>query len=190
MTTPPTSSGTRHVGPVDIQIDDGDDGPHARIPDWIADADISAQALRLYAVLSGYTLQGGSTYPSRRYLADRLRVKGLRTVSNAMAELRGIGALATLPLSRPEPQIRILPLSRPESAVTTHSQAARRRRADRRIQKAFRRIGERDGFYCRTCGIGRTLTVDHIIAVINDGSDEDENLQILCRSHNSIKGTR
>jgi 5-methylcytosine-specific restriction endonuclease McrA len=67
---------------------------------------------------------------------------------------------------------------------------SRRKEADRAIGKAFRRIGERDGFYCRTCGIGRNLTVDHILAVANGGTDEDDNLQILCRSHNSAKGTR
>lgn len=65
----------------------------------------------------------------------------------------------------------------------------RREVADRAIQKAFRRIGERDGFYCRRCGKDRTLTVDHVTAVINGGTDDDDNLQLLCRSHNSAKGT-
>ena len=67
---------------------------------------------------------------------------------------------------------------------------SRREEADRAAAKAFRRIGERDGFRCRVCGTDRTLTVDHIIAVVNGGSDDDDNFQLLCRSHNSAKGAR
>jgi 5-methylcytosine-specific restriction endonuclease McrA len=73
--------------------------------------------------------------------------------------------------------------------VEKAQKAQRRADASRAAAKAFRRIGERDGFRCRVCGLDRTLTVDHIIAVDNGGTDDDENFQLLCRSHNSIKGT-
>lgn len=47
---------------------------------------------------------------------------------------------------------------------------------------------------CTMCGkkdlIGDDLTVDHIIAVKNGGTNEIDNLTILCRSCNSSKGTR
>jgi hypothetical protein len=144
-----------------------------RIPDFVLDAEISARAVRLYGVLCLHPEQR----PSRQILADYLRAKTLHTVDKALRELDSIGALRELPPPAPRP-------------VATHPEAARRRNANRRIQKAFRRIGERDGFRCRTCGLDRTLTVDHVIAVINGGTDDDDNLQILCRSHNTAKGAR
>jgi hypothetical protein len=69
-------------------------------------------------------------------------------------------------------------------------QLLRRLEADRAAAKAFRRIGERDGFSCRHCGTAALLTVDHVVAVANGGTDDDDNLQLLCRSCNSRKGTR
>jgi len=69
-------------------------------------------------------------------------------------------------------------------------QLLRRLEADRAAARAFRRIGERDGFSCQHCGVESGLTVDHVIAVINGGTDDDANLQLLCRSCNSRKGTR
>ncbi len=50
------------------------------------------------------------------------------------------------------------------------------------------RIFARDGEKCAECGREDDLTLDHIIAVINGGSDEDDNLRVLCRSCNSRKG--
>ncbi len=67
---------------------------------------------------------------------------------------------------------------------------SRRAEATRAARDAFRRVGERDGFSCRHCGAGRNLTVDHVVAVVNGGSDEDENFQILCAPCNSRKGAR
>ena len=44
--------------------------------------------------------------------------------------------------------------------------------------------------YCLRCGTKEDLTIDHIIAITNGGSDEWDNLQILCFSCNSSKGNR
>lgn len=53
------------------------------------------------------------------------------------------------------------------------------------------RIFRRDRFTCQQCTVvGGDLTVDHIIPVTAGGTDDDENLQTLCRSCNSTKGTR
>ena len=38
------------------------------------------------------------------------------------------------------------------------------------------------------CSITENLTIDHIVALSRGGSDELDNLQFLCRSHNSSKG--
>lgn len=48
----------------------------------------------------------------------------------------------------------------------------------------------RDGLACVACGGGDDLTVDHIVAVANGGTDDPDNLQTLCRPCNSSKGTK
>lgn len=53
------------------------------------------------------------------------------------------------------------------------------------------KIFERDGFACRQCGVtGVELTIDHIKARAKGGSDDEENLQTLCRPCNGSKGAR
>lgn len=52
------------------------------------------------------------------------------------------------------------------------------------------RVMERDEYRCLHCGTHRDLAVDHIIAEVNGGSDDENNLQTLCRTCNSSKGAR
>lgn len=55
------------------------------------------------------------------------------------------------------------------------------------------RILERDASTCRACGATGAealLEIDHIIARINGGSNDDSNLQVLCRPCNRKKGAR
>jgi hypothetical protein len=52
-----------------------------------------------------------------------------------------------------------------------------------------RRVYERDGWKCMRCGTGNHLSLDHIIPYSLGGNDEESNLQTLCRSCNSRKGT-
>jgi hypothetical protein len=64
---------------------------------------------------------------------------------------------------------------------------------DGRIPAEIRRLVlDRDGHSCQACGSTDDLTIDHkIIPWINGGTSKDpENLQVLCRSCNSSKGTR
>lgn len=51
-------------------------------------------------------------------------------------------------------------------------------------------VWERDDFSCRHCGARRHLSIDHIVAVVKGGTNELDNLQTLCRSCNSKKGSR
>jgi len=47
------------------------------------------------------------------------------------------------------------------------------------------RVLTRDAFVCRSCGrvaSGQAAHVDHIVPLEDGGSDQDENLQTLCRS--------
>lgn len=65
----------------------------AIVPEWILDSDISAQAVRLYAVLRRYADATGACFPSRKTLATRLKVESPKTVDRAIKELVDIGAL-------------------------------------------------------------------------------------------------
>ena len=51
-------------------------------------------------------------------------------------------------------------------------------------------IFDRDGKICKHCGTDDKLTLDHIIPVSKGGEDKFDNLQVLCRSCNSIKGDK
>lgn len=51
-------------------------------------------------------------------------------------------------------------------------------------------VFERDGYRCMACGATDDLSVDHIIAESKGGPTTLDNLQTLCRSCNSRKGTR
>jgi hypothetical protein len=52
------------------------------------------------------------------------------------------------------------------------------------------RVLERDGRACRCCGATGDLCIDHILARSKGGSDEESNLQVLCRRCNTGKGNR
>ena len=46
----------------------------------------------------------------------------------------------------------------------------------------------RDNYQCRYCGATNDLAIDHIFPFSRGGSNEADNLQVLCRSCNSSKG--
>lgn len=49
---------------------------------------------------------------------------------------------------------------------------------------------DRDGYGCKQCGTQDDLTIDHIVPVSKGGSDDPDNLQLLCQNCNSQKGDR
>lgn len=72
------------------------DGYFAVIPEVILDAPISANAVRLYAVLRRYADQRtGHAHPGRKTLATRMRVANVKTVDRALAELEALGVVET-----------------------------------------------------------------------------------------------
>lgn len=54
----------------------------------------------------------------------------------------------------------------------------------------FEQLVKRDGALCVSCKANENLEVDHIVPVSRGGSDDLDNLQILCRSCNASKGNR
>lgn len=51
-------------------------------------------------------------------------------------------------------------------------------------------VFKRDGYKCKHCGKESHLRADHVIPYSADGETTMENLQTLCHSCNSKKGTR
>lgn len=70
------------------------DAHFAVIPEWVIfHPDLSAQAVRLYAVLARYADGDGYSHYKRASLAEALGVSSTRTVDRAAAELETAGAL-------------------------------------------------------------------------------------------------
>lgn len=54
-------------------------------------------------------------------------------------------------------------------------------------KEILERIGNRDGFLCHNCGSTDKLEIDHVIPLSRGGTNDDGNLQILCKSCNCKK---
>ena len=67
---------------------------------------------------------------------------------------------------------------------------AKRSEITSRYNDIFMAIGRRDGFCCVHCSSSQDLSIDHIVAVINGGGNELDNLQLLCKSCNSKKSDK
>lgn len=53
-----------------------------------------------------------------------------------------------------------------------------------------RRVFERDEYRCQHCGSWENLHLDHIVALANGGTDDEDNLQTLCGTCNLKKGIK
>ena len=60
---------------------------------------------------------------------------------------------------------------------------------NRYIPKSVRqRVLIRDSYRCVKCGSQKDLQFDHNVAVANGGSNEEDNVQLLCKRCNQMKG--
>jgi len=74
--------------------------------------------------------------------------------------------------------------------MIAESYEARRHAANRFIanEEVRKAVVLRDGARCRRCSSETSLSLDHIIPVVEGGRDQIENLQVLCTPCNSAKG--
>ena len=64
----------------------------------------------------------------------------------------------------------------------------RNKRRARTIRGSVRKdVMARDNYQCQYCGATEDLAIDHIFPFSRGGSNEADNLQVLCRSCNSAK---
>lgn len=89
-------------------------------------------------------------------------------------------------LSRLDTRIRDLEQAEAEKSYTEK----RRKRFNKVRAGLMLKVIERDGYQCTKCGGTDDLSLDHIHPLSKGGSDDLENLQILCRKHNSQKNNR
>lgn len=76
----------------------------------------------------------------------------------------------------------------PERADDAWQRAIKRRRWA--VYQRRDAIFTRDGHACVECGATTSLEVDHIVPMSRGGTDDDENLQTLCKPCNSSKKDR
>ena len=71
-------------------------------------------------------------------------------------------------------------------------QAVRRRRAQfaGQYERLLLALIDRDGYRCAHCGAYEDLTIDHIMPLSKGGTDDLDNLRLLCRACNSSKGDK
>jgi hypothetical protein len=57
-------------------------------------------------------------------------------------------------------------------------------------EATYKRLKSNRGEFCANCGAGNRLTIDHIVPLSKGGSNDDDNLQLMCLPCNQRKGTR
>lgn len=71
-----------------------DTGYFAIVPEWLLDADVSGNAIKLYALLRRYADQDTKyAHPSRRTLAERMRFSRIQSVDPLLQQLVDAGAI-------------------------------------------------------------------------------------------------
>jgi len=78
------------------------------------------------------------------------------------------------------------------SAKSAHSNMRRKEFNSSRSQLILKMIEAGTQYFCAVTGCEECvdLTIDHIVPLSKGGSDDLENLQFMCRPHNSSKGDR
>jgi hypothetical protein len=88
-------------------------------------------------------------------------------------------------------ELTLLKRQRVDLPATPKAPSVRVAKRKQKIPAELRRaVFERDAYRCRICGTHLGLTIDHIYPENLGGPTTLENLQTLCRPHNSSKGVK
>lgn len=68
------------------------------------------------------------------------------------------------------------------------AKSAKRKEVQKHYDRLFMALGRRDGFHCASCRATTDLQIDHMQALANGGTNDLDNLQLLCGPCNSRKG--
>jgi len=74
--------------------------------------------------------------------------------------------------------------------AVTSKHNRRRKPTVRNYKTIFNKLLHKYNFSCVHCGTKENLSIDHIKPVSKGGTDDIDNLQILCKSCNSKKGAK
>lgn len=148
---------------------------------WVWNHSRSRNGTRL--VLLAIARSGETASDSVGELADMTRL-GERSVQAAIRELMTLEELAVDFRPGSASRYRVLAGGR----LPLPLPAAAKRDPVPMETRLF--VFERDGFRCAWCGGTEDLTIDHIYPQSLGGGHGEDNLQTLCRSHNSSKGAR
>lgn len=148
---------------------------------WVWNHSRSRHGTRL--VLLAIARHGEQSSVSVGELAD-MTLLGERAVQTAIRELMALEELAVDFRPGAASRFRVLPVDRPPLPLPPPT----RREPVSPETRLF--VFDRDGHRCVWCGSAEDLTIDHVYPQSLGGAHTEDNLQTLCRSHNSSKGAR
>lgn len=149
---------------------------------WVWDHSRSRLGARL--VLLAIARYGGLVTISASELG-RVTLLSERAVRMAIGELVALGELAVERNAGDSSRYRILMIDRkPEPPAPP---GPKRRPISPKVRFL---VFDREGWRCVQCGSVEDLTLDHIYPWSLGGSDNEDNLQTLCKPCNSSKGAR
>lgn len=149
---------------------------------WFEDLSAAGRLTFLYLLTSPRQTPCGVLEISAGRIGNETGL-GADAAETALLELEAIGKVRWWPALR---HVEVLDIRWSRSSDVSPE----RRRWQRKAKKTRLKLLARDGAVCRYCGSLDDLTVDHRQPIVTGGSDELDNLQILCRSCNSRKGAR
>ena len=118
--------------------------------------------------------------------------KNAKTIKVAIEQCAEFDAISeiSLPLSQTA-HIKLVELEKSFAKQEETETKKKERRSRKKFDTSdFKSIGERDGFNCAFCGTYEDLEVDHVIPVSKGGSNDLDNLQLLCKTCNTSKGAK
>lgn len=87
-------------------------------------------------------------------------------------------------ITRIEKRLKVLKTRKAKQALSQQ----RRTQFQKAKARLMLALIARDGYECATCGAQKDITIDHVIPLSRGGTDDLENLVLLCRTCNSKKG--